>query len=209
MNWENFAPKLERLKRPKEELIRTNLWHLQGRENSLSRHTPLTTDRSRILEEALNVDLLTTLKRTNTPPNADQTKHCRYHRNFGHTTEDCWALKDKIEELVQANHLRRFVQGNQEDRRPRVDERRTNRRENRSRDDREDREPHSHREGRPVRGVINTIAGGFARGGTTYSSRKRHLRAISSVYSIHRRPRRSMPPILFTDDVIAVVLLSN
>jgi len=72
-------------------------------------YTPLTTDRSRILKEAISVDLLTTLKRTNTPHNAYQTKHCRYYRNFGHTTEDCWALKDKIEELVQAGHLRRFV----------------------------------------------------------------------------------------------------
>jgi len=57
-----------------------------------TRYTPLTTDRSRILEEALSADLLTTLKRTNTPLNADQTKHCRYHRNFDHNTEDCWAL---------------------------------------------------------------------------------------------------------------------
>jgi len=138
-----------------------------------TRYTPLTTDRSRILEEALSADLLTTLKRTNTPPNADKTKHCRYHRNFGHTTEDCWALKDKIEELVQAGHLHRFVQGNQEDRRPRVDERRTNRRENRRRDGREDREPHNCREGRPMRGVINTIVGDFVGGGRTYSSRKR------------------------------------
>jgi len=53
-----------------------------------TRYTPLTTDKSRILEEALSADLLTTLKRTNTPSNADQTKHCHYHRNFGHTTED-------------------------------------------------------------------------------------------------------------------------
>jgi len=109
---------------------------------------------------------LTTLKRTNTPSNADQTKHCRYHRNFGHFTEDCQASKDKTEELVQAGHLRHFVQGNQEEKRPRVDERRTNHRENKRRDGREDKEPHGHREGRPMRGVINTITGGFAGGGT-------------------------------------------
>jgi len=30
-------------------------------------------------------------------------------------TEDCWALKDKIEELIQAGHLRHFVQTNRED----------------------------------------------------------------------------------------------
>jgi len=37
------------------------------------------------------------------------TKYCRYHRNHGHTTEDCKALQDKIEELVRAGHFRRFV----------------------------------------------------------------------------------------------------
>ena len=28
------------------------------------------------------------------------TKYCRYHRNHSHTIEDCKALQDKIEELV-------------------------------------------------------------------------------------------------------------
>jgi len=51
----------------------------------------------------------------------------------------------------------------------------------------------------PVRGVINTIAGGFVGGGTTSSSRKRHLRAVSSVYSISRSNRRDLPPMLFTN----------
>jgi len=44
-----------------------------------------------------------------TPPNADMTKYCRYHRNHGHTTDDCKALQDKIEELVCASHFRRFI----------------------------------------------------------------------------------------------------
>ena len=37
------------------------------------------------------------------------TKYCRYHRNHGHTTEDCKALQDKIEELVRAGHFRCFI----------------------------------------------------------------------------------------------------
>jgi len=39
---------------------------------------------------------------------------------FGHTTEDCWALKDKIKELVQAGHLHRFVLSSREDMKSRV-----------------------------------------------------------------------------------------
>ena len=61
------------------------------------------------MDEALQTELIPALKQSQTPPNADTGKHCQYHRNYGHTTEGCQALKDKIEELVQADHLRKFV----------------------------------------------------------------------------------------------------
>jgi len=80
-----------------------------SRQPKYNRYIPLVSNRVRILEEALNADLIATPQRVTTPPNADTTKHCRYHRNYGHTTEDCFTMKDKIEELIQAGHLRRFV----------------------------------------------------------------------------------------------------
>jgi len=49
-------------------------------------------------------------KKTTTPRNEDMSKHCRYHHNYGHHTEECVALKDKVEELIQTSHLGRFVQ---------------------------------------------------------------------------------------------------
>jgi len=64
---------------------------------------------TRVLDEALNADLILPFKRTPIPPNADQTRHCLYHRNFSHTTEECVVLKDKIEELVWGGYLRHFV----------------------------------------------------------------------------------------------------
>lgn len=45
-----------------------------------------------------------------TSKNADMSRYCRYHQKYGHDTEECVALKDKIEELVRAGHLRQFVQ---------------------------------------------------------------------------------------------------
>ncbi|XP_068483112.1 uncharacterized protein [Phaseolus vulgaris] len=80
-----------------------------GRIPRFNSYTPLTVPRGRALDEALQTDLIPTLKQYQTPPNADTVKHCQYHRNFGHTTEGCQALKDKIEELIQAGHLRQFV----------------------------------------------------------------------------------------------------
>jgi len=57
-----------------------------------TRYAPLTIARSRILDETLQADLIPPPRKTTTPPNADMTKYCRYHRNHGHTTEDCKAL---------------------------------------------------------------------------------------------------------------------
>jgi len=88
-------------------------------------YTPLNADRGRILEEALNADLMSVPRKAITPRNADITKHCRFHQNYGHTTEECVALKDKIEELIQAGHLRQFVRNSHgESRRQRTPERR-------------------------------------------------------------------------------------
>lgn len=48
-------------------------------------------------------------------------------------------------------------------------------------------------------GVINTILGGFAGGGTMAAARKRHLRSLHSVNRMDVR-RRSMPVITFSDE---------
>ncbi|RDY13737.1 hypothetical protein CR513_01293, partial [Mucuna pruriens] len=40
----------------------------------------------------------------------EKSSWCDFHRAFGHTTEDCWALKTQIERLVQTGHLDRYVQ---------------------------------------------------------------------------------------------------
>ncbi|XP_020208941.1 uncharacterized protein LOC109793886 [Cajanus cajan] len=73
-------------------------------------YTPLSAPRVHILEEASNNNLLTLPPPGHSPNNADRSKHCRYHRNHGHTTEECRTLRDRIEELVQAGHLGQYVQ---------------------------------------------------------------------------------------------------
>jgi len=69
----------------------------------------LTTERGRILDKALSAELIPPPRKVASPNNADRRKQCRYHQNAGHSTEECQALEDKIEELIQAWHLRRFV----------------------------------------------------------------------------------------------------
>jgi len=64
------------------------------------------------MDEDLHVDLLPTLKKLQSSRNAKMSKQCRYHCNFGHTTEVYQTPKNKIEELIQADHLRKFFQTN-------------------------------------------------------------------------------------------------
>ncbi|RDX68098.1 hypothetical protein CR513_52950, partial [Mucuna pruriens] len=39
----------------------------------------------------------------------DKTKYCHYHKNYNHITKGCITLRDKIEELIQAGHLIKFI----------------------------------------------------------------------------------------------------
>jgi len=80
------------------------------RQPRFNQYTQLNVARSRALEEALNADLIQLPRKKATSWNADMSRHCRYHGKYGHETEECTSLKDKIEELIQAGHLRQFVQ---------------------------------------------------------------------------------------------------
>lgn len=44
----------------------------------------------------------------------DPDKYCRYHRDRGHTTDECKQLKDEIEGLISIGYMRQYV-GNQAD----------------------------------------------------------------------------------------------
>jgi len=77
------------------------------RNPKFSKYTPLNTGRARILEEALSVELIPAPWKFPSSPNVNRSRHCRYHRNYSHTTKESMALKEKIEELSQAGHLQR------------------------------------------------------------------------------------------------------
>jgi len=73
-------------------------------------YTPLTTNPTTILEKAINLEVPIKLPPLRPPKlGLDTTKYHRYHRGISHNIEDCWALKDKIEELIQAGYLAQFV----------------------------------------------------------------------------------------------------
>ncbi|XP_027912197.1 uncharacterized protein LOC114171242 [Vigna unguiculata] len=154
------------------------------------------------------------------PTKPDLSKYCHYHRNNCHTTEECETLRDKIEELVRAGHLRHYVKNTTEGN-PRTQYEKYPRRNIPRRDDprNEPREPRQEPRKAQIlsEGGRNHLKGGGAQkkdpperndkhhirrvcgGGCSSSSRKKHLRAVQSVYAVYRGPRRRMPPITFSD----------
>jgi len=66
-------------------------------------------NKTRILQEALMSELIPVPRKVKTPENVDHNRHCKCYRNHGHSTEECVALKDQIEELIQARQLKHFV----------------------------------------------------------------------------------------------------
>ena len=96
--------------------------------------------------------------------------YCPFHRDHGHTTEDCYILKEQIEALIRQRKLRKFVRrDNQEARletRPPRQEENKNRLKDRPQD---------------VIGEIRTIVGGLASDGASHSSRKAYARQAHNI----------------------------
>ncbi|GAU27977.1 hypothetical protein TSUD_373720 [Trifolium subterraneum] len=47
-------------------------------------------------------------------PNVDKKKFCRFHKSYGHVTDDCVHLKDAIEILIQKGYARQTLQSTEE-----------------------------------------------------------------------------------------------
>ncbi|XP_025636205.1 uncharacterized protein [Arachis hypogaea] len=138
-------------------------------------YTRFNTRRENIIREILNARIIKPPARAGNYQDqrfVDKTKHCAFHRKFGHTTDDCIVAKDLLERLARQGLLDKYIEtrkgrgGNSD----RAEHKQA------TADDKKERTTPD-----PPRGVINHISGGFAGGGETSSARKRSYRAMLAI----------------------------
>ncbi|CAA0810631.1 Unknown protein, partial [Striga hermonthica] len=179
-----------------EKTMRDDRW--QGRSLLFERQryhnfTPLRKDMTEVLEameQKMPREDVTWPKTRFTGPTRPRSDiYCRFHRDYGHTTENCRRLKDEIERLIRAGHLKEFVYHD----RVKGKGRRRCREDSKERSDRDEeggdrdgREKRFRRDGEKggqggetltKRGTIYMILGGPTNGDSN-NARKGHARAM-------------------------------
>ncbi|KAK3003068.1 hypothetical protein RJ639_018812 [Escallonia herrerae] len=116
------------------------------------------------------------------PNQRDKNLWCHYHNDHGHTTDKCESLKRAIEALIKRGHLRGYV--------------------NRRNEKREATPLAGREEVRENAGVINTISGGIAAGGSSEKGRKAYIREVLTTVGplTKKQKKEPAPTISFSDD---------
>ncbi len=110
------------------------------------------------------------------PARKSKDLYCRFHRDHGHTIEDCYVVKEQIEALIRQGKLKKFVRRDNQEARPLKQEENKDRLEDRPRD---------------IIGEISTIVRDLASGGTSRSSRKAYARQGHNIL-VTQRPRKNV-----------------
>ncbi|XP_061361948.1 uncharacterized protein LOC133305724 [Gastrolobium bilobum] len=155
------------------------------------RYAPLNSSRSQIWREVASTEM----KRVDrqrpllNPASLDQSRYFAFHDGPGHTTDECWDLRDAIERYIREGKLRQYLirtQGwkNNKKRRGRFA---SPSREKKFRDEGRGKKPAKEEdEFIELEFECNVISEGFGGGGDTMNARKKYLR---EVLSIRERPK--------------------
>uniref|UniRef100_A0A2N9FHX8 RNase H type-1 domain-containing protein n=1 Tax=Fagus sylvatica TaxID=28930 RepID=A0A2N9FHX8_FAGSY len=138
---------------PKTE--RKNVGSSSRREERTKDFTPLNMSIDQVLLQIQDdPEIKWSGKLRSDPARRSKDLYCRFHRDHGHTTEDCYALKQQIEALIRQGKLGKFVRRDNkeacpEPHPPKQDE----------------NKDHQGDHPRDIIGEIRTIVGGLASGG--------------------------------------------
>ncbi|KAK3015600.1 hypothetical protein RJ639_007409 [Escallonia herrerae] len=145
--------------------------------------TPLNARPSQILHEIKDKEMLKRPEKMRSAPSQrDRNLWCHYHNDHGHTTDKCESLKRAIEALIKRGHLRGYV--------------------NHRNEKRETTPLVGRDEVRENTGIINTISGGIAAGGSSGQGRKAYVREVLTTMGPPTKKQKKEPAqtISFSDD---------
>ncbi|KAL2231129.1 uncharacterized protein LOC105172771 [Sesamum indicum] len=135
--------------------------------------------REKALMMVENADVLKWPRHTKyTPSKKFSNKYCRFHREKGHNTEECFQLKDEIERLVRQGYFPDQVPTSCKINKDEIRRSRSRSRDRNPGPPRAEKAPPS-RSNAPMKGVIYTIGGGSSAGDSD-GTRKRCARTLGS-----------------------------
>ncbi|XP_050278186.1 uncharacterized protein LOC126719700 [Quercus robur] len=147
--------------------------------------TPLAAPINQVLMQIKDEGALTFPGKLKGDPNKrPRDKYCRFHRDHGHDTANCYDLKQQIEALIRKGKLQRFVSREKTD----TSEEQAPRRENEC--------------PRPPIGDIRMIVGGTAAAGSSKKARKcnRMVHSVQLIGFVPKVSRIDNPVLKFSED---------
>ncbi|CAJ2674684.1 unnamed protein product [Trifolium pratense] len=94
----------------------------RGPPSTFNNYTPLNRTRDEIWKEVNSAEFskagIKFPRQQPAKPGQDKTRFCKYHKGYGHYTDDCVQLKDAIEILIRNGQIKQYVK---RDRAPRTD----------------------------------------------------------------------------------------
>ncbi|XP_061357172.1 uncharacterized protein LOC133307274 [Gastrolobium bilobum] len=180
---------------------------MRDRVGRYDKYTPLNASRSQIWREVA----MTEMKKVDRPRpifdtgGLDKSKYCAFHDGPGHTTDQCWDLRDAVEKFVRDGRFRQYVMKTQGSK---INKRKAgNRKRSRSPVPKKKNKDERDRKGDPnfdefpeAEFDCNVISGALGGGGDTISARRKYLK---EVLSIRDRPifkedsSKPDPPLLY------------
>uniref|UniRef100_A0A2N9EW67 Integrase catalytic domain-containing protein n=1 Tax=Fagus sylvatica TaxID=28930 RepID=A0A2N9EW67_FAGSY len=144
---------------------------LTGKFNSF---TPLNTPIDKLLMQIQDDPSLRWPGKIRSDPNSrPKNLYCRFHRDHGHLTEDCVALKEQVETLIRQRKLQKYVSRPNNARPPKPQG---------PKELTENPKPRIAEE-------IRTIVGGPAVGGISRTSRKAYTCQVHNIFVVQRTPK--------------------
>ncbi|GMN22568.1 hypothetical protein TIFTF001_043540 [Ficus carica] len=104
----NFRRERQRQQRPTEKRVERSTRQDRKRPFSPPKYA-LGISPSELIAHLKHQDFVTWPKKLSENPARDTSKYCEFHKDHGHNTVDCRALRAEVAELLKKGHLREFL----------------------------------------------------------------------------------------------------